>query len=76
MERGKCKSNICDPKVSSITLTQNPKILDGCLNGGLIIGSYDYMTSNKQLNETTQLNPQVYFINSICKPTGFLSLRV
>jgi hypothetical protein len=31
---------LCDPRVLSITLTQNPVILDGCLNGGLIIGSF------------------------------------
>ena len=31
---------LCDPRVFSITLTQNPKIFDGCLNGGLIIGSF------------------------------------
>ena len=57
MERDKCMSNLCDPKVPSITLTQNPKILDRCLIGGPIIGSSDYMTSSKQLNKTTRLNP-------------------
>jgi hypothetical protein len=29
-----------DTKVPSITLAQDPLILDGCLNGGLIIGSF------------------------------------
>ena len=58
-------SNLCDPKVLSITLTQNPEILDRCLNGGLITRSYDYMTSGKQLKGATRLNPREYFINSI-----------
>ncbi len=30
-----------DPKVSSLTLAQDPKILDECLNEWLIIGSHD-----------------------------------
>ena len=29
----KCMNNLYDPKVHSITLAQDPKILDGCLNG-------------------------------------------
>ena len=70
IERGKCMSNLCDPKVLSITLTQNPEILDRCLNGGLITRSYDYMTSGKQLKGATRLNPREYFINSIWIPTS------
>jgi hypothetical protein len=38
-----------DPKGPSITLTQNSKILDGCLNGGLIIGSFEFMINNKTI---------------------------
>jgi hypothetical protein len=52
----KCMNNLYDPKVHSITLAQDPKILDGCLNKGLIIGPYECTKDNKQLNETTQLN--------------------
>ena len=33
--------NLYDPKVLSINLAQNPRILDGCLNIGPIIESYD-----------------------------------
>ena len=32
--------SLCDPKVPPIALTQNPRILDGCLDVGPIIGSH------------------------------------
>ena len=43
----------CDPKTLSITFTRDPKTLDGCLNGGLVIGSFKYMMNNKQLDENS-----------------------
>ncbi len=58
----KCMNNLCDPKVPSITHAQDPNL-------GWV---FEWMTCHrilmnaqydKQLNETTQLNPQVYFIN-------------
>jgi hypothetical protein len=59
---------LCDPRILSITLTQDPKILDGCLNGGLIIGYLECMMNNEQRTENAQPNPRVYFINSIRNP--------
>jgi hypothetical protein len=40
--------NLCGPKVHSIILAQNPRVLDECLNKGLIIGPYEYIIKNKQ----------------------------
>jgi hypothetical protein len=51
-----CMNNLYGPKVHSIILTQNPRALDGYLNKGLILGSYEWTIDTKQLNETTQLN--------------------
>ena len=46
-----------DPKILSITLTQDLETSDGCLNGGLVTGSFEYMINNKQFICETQLNP-------------------
>jgi hypothetical protein len=40
--------NLCDPKVTSIILARNPRVLDVFLNKGPIIGSYGSVMSNKQ----------------------------
>ena len=37
------------PKVLSITHAQDLKILDGCLNGGIVIGSFECMINNKAI---------------------------
>jgi hypothetical protein len=60
-----CMNNLCGPRVHSIILTQNLRVLDRCLNKGLIIGPYEYTKDDEQINENTQLNPRVYFINSM-----------
>ena len=52
-----CMNNLCGPRVHSIILTQNLRVLDRCLNKGLIIGPNEYTKDDKQINENTQLNP-------------------
>ena len=59
---------LCDPGVLSITPTPNPEILDGCLNGGLILGSLECMINIEITKWRTHLNPQVYFINFMWNP--------
>ena len=46
----------------------NPMALDRCLNKGIVIGPYEWTKDDKQLNETTQLNSRVYFINFMWNP--------
>ena len=68
----RCKMHeqfLYDLKVLSITLTQDLEIMDGCLNGGLLIGSFRCVINNKQLICETRLNPRVYFTNSMWNPT-------
>ena len=69
-------SNLCDPKVLSITLTQNPEILDRCLNGGLFMGSFECIMNNEQFEYETRLNPQALPRQLYVKPSSFLSLGV
>ena len=49
---------------SFLSPSQDPEILDGCLNGRLVIGSFGCMMNTKQQTKNTQLDPRVYFINS------------
>ena len=62
-----CMNNLCSPRVYSIIFTQNPRVLDRCVNED---SSLDFMNVyyDEQSNETTQLNPWVYLINFMWHP--------
>ena len=61
-----------NPRVPSITLTQDMGILDRRLNGILLMGSFQCMMNN----ERKVLNSILEFTSStLCKTLGFLELE-
>ncbi len=60
--------SLCDSKVPPMTLAQNPRISDGCLDMGPIIGSHE---ACKRMMRGQLYGPRVHSIILGTKPKGF-----
>ena len=66
--------SLYDPKVPPITLARNPRILDGCLDMRLLIGSHE---ACKRMMHAQLCGPRVHSFILAQNPKGFwMDIRI